>query len=311
MTPGENPGLAHAGALGGPVMAEQNTLRGILYMLLATLIFSAQDGLSKHLSEAANPVFVVMVRFWALMVFALVLSSRQPGGIAGQIRTARPVLQILRGVLLVVEIVVTVWIFTRLGLAEAHAIFACYPLMVVALSGPVLGERVGWRRWTAVGAGFVGILVILRPGSQVFDPAALVALIAAGMFAAYGLMTRLAGRTDGAGTSFLWTALAGGATITLIGPFFWATFAGWDWALMGLLCITGASGHFLLIKALEIAEASTVQPFAYLQLVFASLIGVMVFGESLDRWTLLGAAIIVAAGLYSFWREQVRRARPA
>ncbi|QDL91124.1 DMT family transporter [Paroceanicella profunda] len=290
-------------------MAEQNTLRGILYMVLATIVFSAQDGLSKHLAEAANPMFVIMVRYWAFMIFVTVISARSPGGLSAAVHTKQPLLQAARGVLLVLEILVTVWAFTLLGLAATHAIFACYPLLVVAFSGPVLGEKVGWRRWSAVGVGFLGILVILRPGLSVIDPNALVALVAAGMFAAYGLMTRLASRKDPATTSFFWTGIAGGVTACAIGPFYWTGFSASDWGLMGILCITGAGGHYLLIKALETAEAATVQPFAYLQLVFASSIGIFFFGEHVDAWTVTGAAVIVGAGLYTFWRESVRKRR--
>lgn len=291
-------------------MPEHAPRRGIVFMLLTTIVFSVQDGLSKHLADTANPVFVVMVRYWAFMAFVILLSARRPGGIRAAARTARPGLQILRGVLLAAEIVVTVGAFTLLGLAEAHAIFACYPLLVVALSGPVLGEKVGWRRWSAVGIGFLGMLLILRPGAGLLEPGALVALLAAVMFAAYALLTRLAARTDTAATSFFWTGIAGGAFMTLIGPFFWAEFGPRDWLLMATLCVTGATGHWLLIKAYEAAEVSTVQPFAYFQLVGATLIGVSVFGETPEPLTLAGAAIVVGAGLYTFWREARRKKAP-
>lgn len=291
-------------------MPEHAPRRGIVFMLLTTIVFSAQDGLSKHLADKANPVFVVMVRYWAFMAFVLLLSARRPGGIRAAARTARPGLQILRGVLLAAEIVVTVGAFTLLGLAEAHAIFACYPLLVVALSGPVLGERVGWRRWSAVGIGFLGMLLILRPGAGLLEPGALVAILAAVMFAAYALLTRLAARTDTAATSFFWTGIAGGVFMTLVGPFFWAEFGPRDWLLMAMLCVTGATGHWLLIKAYEAAEVSTVQPFAYFQLVGATLIGVTVFGETPEPLTLAGAAVVVGAGLYTFWREARRKHPP-
>lgn len=269
-------------------------------MFLTSLIFASQDGLSKHLAQEANPVFVVMIRYWAFMAFATILSARRPGGISAAIRSRALRLQVLRGGLLAGEIVVTVAAFTLLGLAETHAIFAVCPLIIVALSGPVLGEEVGWRRWCAVGAGFTGMLVILRPGTGVFAWEALTALTGSALFAAYGLLTRLAARHDPASTSFFWTGVAGGAFMTVFGPFWWDSLAARDWLLMGLLCITGATGHYLLIRAYEAAEAAVLQPFAYLQLVFASLIGVLVFGEKVDAWTVAGAAIVVSAGLYSF-----------
>jgi drug/metabolite transporter (DMT)-like permease len=292
--------------------AVANPRRGIVYMLVAMIVFSVQDGLSRHLAEAANPVFVVAIRYWALTVFLLVLASRLPGGIRGTARTSRPLLQIGRGVLLAFEVIITVWVFTKLGLAASHAIFAIYPLLVLALSVPILGERVGWRRAGAVLAGFSGMLLILRPGLTAFQPAAAVALGAALLFALYGVLTRLAARHDSAHTSFFWTGIAGAVFMTAIVPFFWSSLHGTDWILMAILCVTGATGHFLLIKAYEASEAAILQPFSYVQLIFAIAIGTAVFGDVIDAWMLAGAAIIAAAGIYAFWRErQVAKRAPA
>ncbi|MEL6678687.1 MAG: DMT family transporter [Pseudomonadota bacterium] len=287
-------------------MQHSDPKRGIALMLATTLVFAAQDGISRHLAAEYNVILVVMLRYWFFAAFVLAVSSRRPGGIAAVARTEQLGLQIGRGVLLVAEICVMVLAFTLLGLVESHAIFAAYPLLVAALSGPILGEKVGWRRWAAIGVGFVGVLLIIRPGLRVFSPEALVAVASALMFAVYGLLTRYAARRDTAETSFFWTGVAGAAAITLVGPFFWEPMTGPDALWMLALCVTGALGHFLLIKAYEAAEASSVQPFAYFQLVFASLIGVSVFGEVVDPLTAVGAAVIVGAGLYTFWRERAR-----
>ena len=190
-----------------------------------------------------------------------------------------------------------------LGLVESHAVFASYPLLVAALAGPVLGERVGWRRWTAIAFGCVGVLIILQPTSGVFSPYALIALLSAFMFALYGLLTRYAARQDSAETSFFWTGTVGAVAITLVGAWFWEPMQGWDWAWMGALCVTGAAGHYLLIKTYEVAEAGAVQPFAYLHLVWASIFGVFIFGESIRFNVALGAAIVVSAGIFTLWRE--------
>lgn len=279
--------------------------RGVALMVLTMMVFAAQDGVSKYLAERYSVVFITMIRYWAFAVFVVALTSLRAGGLRRAMATRRPWLQAFRGALLALEIVVMVSAFALLGLVESHAVFVIYPLIVTALAGPVLGERVGWRRWAAVGAGFVGVLVILRPGLRVFDPLALIPLLAAAMFAVYHLATRYVGREDPATTSFFYTGVAGAVFITLLGPFFWTPMVGWDWAWMALLALTGMTGHYLLISALEAAEASVVQPFTYLQLVFASLIGVGVFGEAMDAATVAGAAIIVAAGLFSIWRERV------
>ena len=194
--------------------------------------------------------------------------------------------------------------FVLLGLVEAHAIFACYPLLVAALSGPILGERVGWRRWIAIGIGFVGVLIILQPGITVFSPAALVPLLSATLFALYGLLTRYAARKDTAATSFFWTGVTGAAMMTAIGIWSWEPMTAPDWAWMAALCVTGALGHYLLIRCYEVAEASAVQPFAYLQLVFASLIGLTIFGETLEWNVALGAGLVIASGLFTLWRAR-------
>jgi len=197
------------------------------------------------------------------------------------------------------EIFVMVTAFVRLGLVGSHAIFACFPLIVTALSMPILGEQVGWRRWTAVGVGFIGVLFILRPGFQVFTLDVLIPLLAAVMFAFYHILTRMVAADDTAETSFFWTGIAGAVAVTLVGPFFWEPMIGGDWYWMALLCVLSALGHFLLIQALTFAQASTIQPFSYFQLVFASLAGVVVFGEALDQWTIVGGLVVVAAGLFA------------
>ncbi len=288
-------------------MTQANARAGIWLMVVATFIFAVQDGISRHLAESYNVFMIVMIRYWFFLFFVVSVSRIRNGSVMATARTQQPILQFFRGVLLALEILVTVLAFTYLGLIEAHAIFAIYPLMVAALSGPVLGESVGWRRWGAISIGFVGMLIILQPGFKVFSPYALIAIGGAVLFAFYNLLTRLAAAKDTAATSFFWTGLGGFVIMTIIGPFYWEPMAGPDWWWMALLCVTGASGHYLLIKAYEKAEASTVQPFAYLQLVFASLIGVTVFGESLPLSTAAGAGLIVVAGIFTLWREQVAK----
>jgi drug/metabolite transporter (DMT)-like permease len=288
-------------------MTEQNTRAGILLMLATTFIFAAQDGISRHLAGEYNVYMVVMIRYWFFAAFVISVAGRKAGGIRAAAATSIPWVQAFRGVLLVTEICVMVWGFTLLGLVESHAVFACYPLLIAALSGPVLGERVGWRRWVAIAVGFVGVTVILEPGFGVFQPAAVVPLVAALMFALYGLLTRYVGLRDSAATSFFWTGTVGMVAMTAVGAWFWEPMTAPDWAWMGALCITGALGHFTLIKCYELAEASSVQPFAYFQLVFASTLGILVFDETIRPNVAAGAALIVGAGLFTLWRE--RRAR--
>ncbi|NCO21725.1 MAG: DMT family transporter, partial [Rhodobacterales bacterium] len=250
-------------------------------------------------------------RYWFFAAFALSIAARRAGGLRAAAHSAQPILQCFRGVLLAAEICVMVTAFVYLGLVEAHAIFASYPLLVAALSGPVLGEVVGWRRWAAIGVGFIGIMVILQPGSAVFSPAALIALCAALMFAVYALLTRYVARADTSATSFFYTGTMGAVAITPVGLWYWQGMSAPDWGWMALLCVMGALGHWLLIKVYEVAEASAVQPFAYLQLVFAASLGVLVFGEALRPAVVVGVLIVVSAGLFTLWRENQARRRAA
>jgi len=285
-------------------MSVADTGGAIRCVLLAVAFFAFQDGISKHLAAHYPVPFFVMIRYWFFAAFVLVLASRQPGGIGGAARTRVPVLQWARGALLVLQIVVIVNGFHLIGLSGTQAIFALHPLLATLLAIPVLGEAVGWRRLAAVGVGFVGVLVILRPGAEVFEPGALVALLAATMFGIYGVMTRLANRIDGnSRASFFYTGIAGAVTITLIGPWYWTPMTYPDMGWLGLLCITGMSGHYFLIRALDMTEAFRIQPFIYLQMVLGISMGVVVFGEAIDAVALIGVALIIGAGLYVIWRE--------
>ncbi|MFT4701548.1 MAG: drug/metabolite transporter (DMT)-like permease [Yoonia sp.] len=285
-------------------MQSNNTRLGILYMIVTTLVFALQDGISRHLAGEYSVLMIVMIRYWFFAAFVIAIARRQAGSIRAAAATKQPALQIFRGLLLAFEICVMVQGFVLLGLVESHAIFASYPLLVAALSGPILGEAVGWRRWAAIGVGFVGVLIILQPGITVFAPAAIVPLAAALMFALYSLLTRYAARKDSAATSFFWTGTTGAVLLTLIGIWFWEPLTGPDWIWMGALCISGATGHYLLIKCYEVAEASAVQPFAYLQLVFASALGITIFGEVLELNVAIGAGIVIASGLFTVWRAR-------
>ena len=284
--------------------AGNNTRLGILLMVATSVVFAGQDGISRHLADQYNVYMVVMIRYWFFAAFVITIASRKAGGVIDAARTSRPGIQILRGSLLAAEICVMVTAFTILGLIESHAVFAAYPLLVAALSGPILGERVGWRRWAAIAVGFVGVLFILKPGLGVFNPAAIVPLIAAIMFATYGLLTRYVARYDHTATSFFWTGTTGAVVMTGVGLWFWEPMSNTDWLWMGALCVSGSLGHWLLIRCYEVAEASAVQPFAYLQMVFATAVGIFVFGEALHINVVIGAVIVVAAGLFTLWRER-------
>ena len=285
-------------------MTKQNERLGILLMIITTIVFASQDGLSKYLATEYNVYMVVMIRYWFFAAFVISMSSRRTGGIKLVVKTKSPILQIFRSLILVAEMCITILAFTLLGLAETHAIFASYPLIIAMLSGPILGEYVGWRRWLAICVGFIGILIILNPGNGIFSPFALVPLAGAILFAIYGLLTRFVGQYDDSSTSFYWTGVVGSIAMTVIGLNFWDPVSRSDWSVMLLLSASGVVGHYLLIKCYEVAEASAIQPFAYLQLIWASMIGIIIFGEQITTNVLIGACIIVGAGLFTLWRER-------
>ena len=287
-------------------MAEQNNRLGTLMMIAAVLIFALQDGVSRHLGSHYNTFSIVMLRYWVFLIFGYYLVRRSQGGFSAVWASPNKNWQIIRGVILAAEICIMQISFVNLGLIETHAVFVTSPLIVAALSGPILGEKVGWRRWAAIGVGCIGVLIVLDPSGNVFTIWALVPLVGAFIYALYALLTRLVGRTDTSAVSFFWMGLVGAIVLTPLGLWFWTPMTPVDSAWMALLCCSGILGHWLLIRSYEVAEASAVQPFVYLQLVFISIFGITIFGEVLRLNVVVGATIVVAAGLFTLWRQRVR-----
>lgn len=273
-------------------------------MAVTMLIFAVQDGISQYLAREYNVFFIVMVRYWFFALFVVILCSKQPGGLRKAISTKQPFLQVFRGALLALEVIVMITSFTLLGLIESHAIFSIYPLLVAALSGPVLKEFVGWKRWSAIFIGFIGVMIILKPSNNVFSLEAIIPLVAALMFALYSLLTRYAARQDTSMTSFFWTGIIGAVVMSIVGSGYWIALKPVDWAWLGLLCILACLAHYLLIKCYELSEASSLQPFAYLQLLFATIIGLWIFSEKLEVHVVMGAFLVVLSGLFAIWRER-------
>ncbi len=289
----------------------KSTPLGYAFAIIAFTIFSVQDAVSKHLGMAYPPVLVAMFRYWAFAVFAILFAMRARGGLRAAVASKRPVLQIARGLLLAVQIPIAITAFAKVGLAQSQAIFGSGPLIVALLSVPILGEKVGWRRWTAIGVGLCGVLLILSPSGDQFSPLVILPISTAVIGALYGLMTRLVSRVDGPMTSFFYIGTVGAVALSIAGPFFWTEISAADWKWMILLCCTGIAGHYLLIKAYDNLDAVAVQPITYLQLVLASGIAVLVFGEVLRANMVIGAAIVVGAGLFTVWRENVLARRNA
>lgn len=278
--------------------------RGILLVLLATAAFGWMDACSKTLAGRLDPVQILWVRYALSLPFVLLMAA--PRGIVSTARSSRPWLQLARAFVIVVEMTLVVAAYRTLPLADAHAIFAVTPLLVTALSMPLLGEPVGWRRWLAVLIGMLGVLVIVRPGLGVVQPGALLALLCAAIYAAYQVMTRIVGRTDSARTTMLWQIGAGTVMLSLVGPWFWTSPTGTEWLLLLAIALLGLVGHWALVQALAQAPAVVLQPFSYAMLPWAAFTGWLVFGDLPDGWTVIGALIVVGGGLYAAYRERVR-----
>lgn len=277
--------------------------KGYLFVLAAIVIFATQDGFTKFLGNHYPPILVTMIRFWAFAVFVTLMAAASPGGIRRAVVTRHPYLQILRGVLLVTEIAVMVLSFAKAGLAMSQAILQATPLLVTLLSVPMLGEKVGWRRGTAVLVGLCGVLVILNPSGLHFDLSLLLPLIAALLFALYSVLTRAVSRDDSATTSVFYAGVIGAIAISAVGPFWWVAIQPGDWIFMAILCVCGTLSHYCLIRAYGLLEAVQVQPLTYLQLVLSVGVAVLFFHEVLTINMVAGSLIVVGAGLYTVFRE--------
>ena len=285
-----------------PAADSDRVAKGIIALVIATLFFAGQDAITKHLVQSISVAQIVTVRFFFFSLFAILYAARK-ADIKSAFHSSRPTLQILRGLLICSEIALFAFALHHLGIAEMHAIFACFPLIITALSVPFLGETVGWRRWMAVGLGFIGTLIIIRPGSGVFSTYAMVALACALMFAIYNLITRKVSRHDSFETSLLYFGMVGFISSLAVVPFYWQNPNPEEVFWLGVISITGIIGHLLLIKALQLAPAVILQPFNYFVLLWAMIIGYSVYGEVLQSNELLGAALVVVSGVYIARRE--------
>ena len=288
-----------------PINISSNS-KGILFIVAAISCLSLMDGFTRYLTDYYNVIAINMFRYFFLFLFVIFINSTPNKSIILVSQSKFKVIQILRGTILAIEMCFAHYLFLKIGLIETHAIFASCPLIVAALSVFFLKEQVGWRRWSAIIVGFIGILIMLRPGTKVFDPLSLIALACAFAFAIYQILTRYVSSEDSPDTSLFYTGITGFVILSSIGPFFYTPIENSHWLFLLAICILGASGHFLMINAFKHSEASILQPFTYLQLVFVSIIGVLVFNEKLENEIIVGSIIVIAAGLFTFWREYIK-----
>ena len=278
--------------------------RGILAMVLAFLSFAVMDTIAKHLSGSLHPVQVVWARYTSQTAFIVLLLAPRLGTLA---RTANPGLQLVRSALLFTA---TLFFFTSLSLmefAEAVALMQTAPLLITALAAVVLGEAVRLRRWTGVAIGMIGALIIIRPGLGVFQPASLLPLGAACCLACYQIATRMLSAADRIWTTMLYTAGVGTLFASAAVPFFWTAPDLLQALMMAAMGAIAGCGHLALVYGMSQAPASLLAPFNYTALVWATLFGYLFFAELPDPLTVLGAAVVVGAGLYVWHRERARK----
>lgn len=287
--------------------ASKNPVLGIWLMVAAVAAFAAQDAFAKHLAGTYSTQMVIMIRYWVFAGFVILLALRRPEGPRAAVRSTRLSAHLVRSCLLVAEICLIVWGYTQIGLINSLAVFSVCPLLIVALSGPILGEAINWQRWAAVGAGLVGVLVILRPGMGVFSWAAILPLASATLFALYSVLTRLTTRDEPTFPAFFWPGVIGAVLMTAIGLPHLEPMLPQDMGFLAAYCGLSILSHWLLLKCYEQVEASRVQPYSYLQLVFVTGIGISVYGEVLELPVAIGSVIVVGAGLYALSLER----RPA
>jgi drug/metabolite transporter (DMT)-like permease len=289
--------------------ARRARLVGIALMCGAVGTFACLDTTAKYLGRQIDVMQVVWARYTFALLLTLIISN--PLNRPGLLRTSRPALQVGRATVLVGSTILNFFALKFLRLDQVLAITFSTPFFVAALSGPVLGEWVGPRRWAAIGVGFVGIVVVTRPGFGLVHPAVLLAIAATLCYAAYFLSTRILSRTDGNETTLFYSNFVGAAIMLPVVPFFWKALDLWQLALLVLAGALASIGHYMLIAAHRHAPASLLSSFVYCQLVWVVILGYLVFGDVPDRWSLAGSAIVIASGLYIFHRERIRGPRQA
>ena len=285
------------------VQQRRQRLTGIALMCGAVALFACLDTTAKYLNTQMDSMEIAWARYTSAFVLTLIVSN--PFTHAGLLRTKRPALQITRSVLLVGSTTLNFLALRWLQLDEALSIVFTFPFIVAIASGPMLGEWLGWRRWTAICVGFGGVLLITRPGFGGMHPAALLSLTATIFYGFYAVITRIVSRVNSNQTSLFYANFIGALVMLPVIPFVWSAPENWLIALMLVgTGVLGSAGHFLLISGHRLAPAAVLSPFIYTQLIWVVILGYLVFDHVPNSWTMAGAAIVIASGLYLLYRER-------
>lgn len=274
-------------------------------MVMGSTVFMASaDAMAKYLSRDLPAIEITWLRFTVFVLIMLPIVLRSPRAM----RSSRPGIQVLRGVAMLTSSIFFIFALRYLPIAEATSTAFVAPIFVTGLSILFLGEKVGARRWAATIVGLIGVLVIVRPGTAAFQPAALLPILSALGWAGGLVLTRRITGHDSAVTTMAFSALVGFLILSAIVPLVWVNPG---WRELGIGCAIGVSstiGHWIVVRAFRYADASVLAPFSYSQLLWVTILGFLIFGELPDLWTLGGAAIIISSGVYTAHRERVRRA---
>jgi drug/metabolite transporter (DMT)-like permease len=293
---------------GAAAQRPPDILRGILLMCAGVSLFPFMNAAIKYLALHYPVAQIVWARFTGHLIVMILVFAPHYG--RALIATRRPLVQIGRSLLMLVSNLVFVTAIGRVPLATASAIGFTAPLLVTALSVPLLHESVGVRRWSAVIVGFGGALLVIRPGSGFADPAVLLLLVSACAYALYQIATRWVSAYDSAATGIVFSALMGSVAMSLAMPFiFVMPRSALDFALFGGIGMLGGAGHYLIIRAFQLGPAAVMAPLGYVELVGTATLGYLIFGNFPDALTWAGAAIIIASGLYIAVREHRLRRR--
>lgn len=274
-------------------------------MCAANICFASIDATAKFLVSDMNSLQVTWARFAGAFVVALFVSNviLRPD----RLKSRKPWLQLIRSGLIAGANAVMVLALRYLQLDQTVSIMFTVPFIVAALAAPLLGERIGPRRWAAITVGFCGVLLVMRPGVGGIHPAAFLCLVSAVTYSFYSILTRILSEFDSSATTLFYTNLVGTVVLTAIVPFVWTTPTLNEAALMLVMGAFATFGHFLLIMAHRLAPASILSPFMYTQLVWMICYGYIIFGDLPNEWTLAGAGIVIASGLYLLYRERKLR----
>ncbi|MGA2993423.1 MAG: DMT family transporter [Bradyrhizobium sp.] len=282
-------------------------LRGIALLLLSSIFLGTSDATSKYLSATLPSIEIAWIRFLVFLV--IMIPAMVPASPLFALQTKRPVLQITRGMALLGSSLLFISGLRFLPIAEASATSFVSPLFVTALSIFFLGEKVGLRRWLATAVGLMGVLVVLRPGTGAFHPAAFFPVVSAFAWACCLILTRKMSGQERTMVTMAYASIVGFAILCMLVPFVWVVPTWHDLLFGTIIGLTSTAGQWIVVLAFRYADASVLAPFSYIQLLWVTLLGFLIFGEVPDIWTVVGAGFIVASGLYTAHRERVRHSK--